>query len=333
MRTRLHKADEGPQDLGLWLRKFLAHLKAARNYSGHTIKAYESDLGEFLAYCGRLDPAPQEPGALARAHIRGYLSSLQDLRRNSVLRKISALKSWVRFLLELGAVKADPFVRIVSPKKEARLPKFLTEREMEQLLEGPPAASGLPGRPAAPGEERKVVPGAHESRDRAILELLYSSGLRRSELSGLNCGDIDYVAGLARVFGKGGKERLVPVGHQALSRLRDYLRSRGGELDSRQGALPGSEPLFVNAKGSRLSDQGVAWVLKRWLGRLRAFKRVTPHAFRHSFATHLLNRGCGLREVQEMLGHKSLATTQIYTHVSLERLKKIYEQAHPRGRG
>lgn len=320
MRTRLHKADEGPQDLGLWLRKFLAHLKAARNYSGHTIKAYESDLGEFLAYCGKL-----EPEVLDRAHIRGYLSSLQGLRRNSVLRKISALKSWVRFLLELGAVKADPFVRIVSPKKEARLPKFLTEREMEQLLDGAPAASGLAERPAAPGGGRTAAPGAYESRDRAILELLYSSGLRRSELSGLNCGDIDYVAGLARVFGKGGKERLVPVGHQALSRLRDYLRSRGG-------ALPGSEPLFVNARGSRLSDQGVAWVLKRWLGRLAAFKRVTPHAFRHSFATHLLNRGCGLREVQEMLGHKSLSTTQIYTHVSLERLKKIYEQAHPRGR-
>ncbi|MBI4677469.1 MAG: tyrosine-type recombinase/integrase [Elusimicrobia bacterium] len=324
-----HPPKEG-EALGLWAERFLAQLKGARNYSVHTLRAYEADLARFLAWCAVDKAPPETPEALCRPHVRGYLASLRGLKRNSVLRKVSVLKSWLRFLLEHGAIKADPFVRLTCPKKEARLPKFLTEREMEQLLDG----------------DSRLPPEVRE-RDRAILELLYSSGLRRSELSSLNCGDVDIVGGFARVFGKGRKERLVPVGRQALSRLRDYLRVRGGELDSRKGAvpcrhqercwragggLPGSAPLFVNSRGRRLSDAGVAWVLKRWLRRLKSFKRVTPHAFRHSFATHLLDRGCDLRQVQEMLGHKSLATTQIYTHVSLERLKKIYEQAHPRGK-
>ncbi|MFA6317908.1 MAG: site-specific tyrosine recombinase/integron integrase [Elusimicrobiota bacterium] len=300
--------------LGLWVQRFLAHLRAVRNYSAHTLRAYETDLARFLAWAAAQAPAPSSPEGVDRTLIRGYLASLGGLKRNSVLRKISTLRSLVRYWLEHGVVKDDPFTRITSPKKEAKLPKFLTESEMEGLLD---ADAGL-------------APEVRE-RDRAILELLYSSGLRRSELSSLNCGDVDFLSGLVRVFGKGRKERIVPVGTRALSRLRDYLRRRGGDPEA-GGRLPGSAPLFVNARGGRMTDAGVAWVLKRWLRRVQTFKRVTPHAFRHSFATHLLDRGCDLRQVQEMLGHKSLATTQIYTHVSLERLKKIYDEAHPRGK-
>ncbi|MBI5624539.1 MAG: tyrosine-type recombinase/integrase [Elusimicrobia bacterium] len=312
----------------------MAHLRATRNYSDHTLRAYEADLAAFLAYSKAQSPAVDAPEGLSRLHLRGYMASLQGLKRNSILRKVSTLRSWIRYLQENGAVKEDPFTKIASPKKEARLPKFLTEAEMGELLDG---EAGLP-------------PETRE-RDRAILELLYSSGLRRSELSSLNVGDVDFLSGLVRVFGKGRRERIVPVGAKALSRLRDHLRRRGhgSEPPSAEGGRPapsgawppmartggrlaGSAPLFVNSRGERLTDAGVAWVLKRWLGRIKAFKRVTPHAFRHSFATHLLDRGCDLRQVQEMLGHKSLATTQIYTHVSLERLKKIYNDAHPRGK-
>jgi integrase/recombinase XerC len=292
--------------LNLWVRRFLTHLRASRNYSPNTLRAYESDLAGFLALWGE-----SEPSVLDRAHVREFAAGLQEkksLARNSVLRKLSAVRSLVRFLRSEGALSEDPFLNVRLPKKASRLPKFLTEAEMEDLL-------------SRPGS----VNPKFRQRDRAILELLYSSGLRRSELSGLNVGDVDFVSGTARVFGKGSKERLVPVGTRALSCLRDYLAARG-----RPG---GGSPVFVNARGIRLSAQGVAWVLRGWIRSCGWLKPVTPHVFRHSFATHLLNRGCDLRSVQEMLGHKSLATTQVYTHLSLDRLKKVYQDAHPRGEG
>lgn len=289
----------------IWVRKFLAHLKGSRNYSPHTLRAYAADLAHFLSRAGAV-----EPGAIDRSLVRGYLAEIQGSRRlgrNSVLRRLSAVRSFTRYLRQQGVLKRDPFLNVPSPKKEARLPKFLSEREMQDLL-------SQDGRARSPMMKR----------DRAILELLYSSGLRRSELSALNVGDADFVSGLVRVFGKGSRERLVPVGASALSALRDYL---SGRVETEAG-----DPLFRNARGLRLSEQGVAWVVRAWIDSARWTKPVTPHAFRHSFATHLLNRGCDLRSVQEMLGHKSLATTQVYTHVSLERLKKVYEDAHPRVR-
>jgi site-specific recombinase XerD len=155
-----------------------------------------------------------------------------------------------------------------------------------------------------------------------MIELLYSSGLRRTEISTINVGDLDILSGTVRVFGKGSKERIVPVGKEALSRLREYLRSRGGPNDG--------EPLFSNLRGARLSSEGVAFVVRRWVKRSSLLKKVTPHVFRHSFATHLLNRGCNIREVQEMLGHADLNTTQIYTHISLQKLQEVYKGAHPR---
>jgi site-specific recombinase XerD len=191
------------------------------------------------------------------------------------------------------------------PKRARALPKFLTEAEMAEIL----AAAAPAGDPAS-------------ARDRGLIELLYSSGLRRAELSTLNVGDVDFLSGVVRVLGKGSKERVVPVGTEALTRLREYLRSRGGPADG--------EPLFVNAREARLSSDGVAFVVRRWARRSALLKNVTPHVFRHSFATHLLNRGCNIREVQEMLGHADLSTTQVYTHVSLQRLQDVYKGAHPR---
>ena len=290
--------------MNIWERNFLTQLKGARNYSRHTLRAYQADLDHFLKWHGSGDLQ-----SIERLHVRKYLAELQQasgLGRNSVLRRISALRSFSRYLRAQGVLRSDPFLNVPLPKKESKLPKFLTETEMEDLLDqGGPASARF------------------RRRDRAVLELLYASGLRRSEVCALNVGDVDFLSGLVRVFGKGSRERLVPVGEKALACLQEYLRER----PSREGG----EPLFWNARGGRLSDQGVAWILGRWIKSSRWTKPVSAHVFRHSFATHLLNRGCDLRSVQEMLGHRNLATTQIYTHLSLERLKKVYQEAHPRG--
>jgi len=288
-----------------WVQRFLTHLRGSRNYSAHTLRAYGADLEQFRRRLG--DP---EPAAVDRNQVRAYLADLQDqgvLSRNTVLRKVSALRAFFRFLRSEGVMTQDPFCALPLPRKAAKLPKFLTESEIGELL-------GRAGPQQSPSRQR----------DRAILELLYSSGLRRSELAALNVGDVDFVSGFVRVLGKGSRERLVPVGRTALACLREYLRQRG------PGSSRGESPLFVNCRGQRLTDAGVAFLLKVWLQRAGWLKPVTPHALRHSFATHLLNSGCDLRSVQEMLGHKSLATTQIYTHVSLEKLKEVYGRSHPR---
>lgn len=290
----------------LWVRRFLSHLRASRNGSRHTLRAYESDLEDFAARLGARAPQAAE---LARAQVRAYLAALQESRlaRATILRRLSALRSFARYLRRQKILKRDPFAGVTLPRRGERLPRALTQAEVRELL----AAEGPAGSP-------------RRERDRAVLELLYSSGLRRSELAGLNVGDLDWVGGFARVFGKGGRERLVPVGTEALKALRSYLAARRAP---RGGVV---EPLFLNSGGGRLSEAGVAYILKSWARAARLLKPVTPHALRHSFATHLLDGGCDLRSVQEMLGHKSLSSTQVYTHVSLERLKKVYRRAHPR---
>ncbi len=284
------------------MQRFLTHLRASRHYSAHTLRAYTKDVEAFVASVGDIGPE-----AIERNHARAFIAELQKdgkLARNSLLRKISAARSFVKYLRSEGGLKLDPFAGVPLPKKEAKLPNFLTEAEMEKLL------AEMPG-----------VPTALRLRDRAILELLYSSGLRRSEVSALNVGDIDLYAGQLRAFGKGSKERVVPIGGMAANALREYLRGRGR-------AEPG-EPLFLNDRGGRLTHDGVAFVLRRWMRASQLLKTVTPHVFRHSFATHLLNKGCDLRAVQEMLGHANLATTQVYTHLSLDKLKQVYKGAHP----
>ncbi len=296
----------------LWVQRFLSALRAQRNASPRTLRAYGADLEGFLRWC---EKQGLKAGAdLDRARVRAYLASLQEApegekayRRNTVVRKVASLRAFTRFLQEAKVLSRDPFLGLRAPKKEQRLPRFLSEAEVTRLLD---AETGL----ASPLRER----------DRAALELLYSSGLRRAELSGLNVGDLDPWSQTVRVLGKGSRERLVPVGGRALEVLREYLRARGE---------PGAgEPLFLNHRGGRLSPDGVGQIVARWARRARFLRPVTPHAFRHSFASHLLDHGCDLRAVQEMLGHKSLQTTQAYTHVTLERLREVYEKAFPKGK-
>ncbi|OGS39946.1 MAG: hypothetical protein A2506_12240 [Elusimicrobia bacterium RIFOXYD12_FULL_66_9] len=287
----------------LQVERFLTRLRAAKNCSPHTLRAYRADLEGFLAKFPGLEAAD-----IDRSHVRRHMAELQSgaSARATVLRKASALRSFVGFLRREGGLSRDPFLGVPLPKRTRSLPKFLTEAEMSEILTAPVSAG--------PGEER----------DRALIELLYSSGLRRAEIAVLNVGDVDFLSGTVRVFGKGSKERIVPVGENALKCLRAYLRSRGGPGDG--------EPLFANLRGARLSQDGVMFLVRRWIKKSSLLKKVTPHVFRHSFATHLLNHGCDIRVVQEMLGHASLRTTQIYTHVSLDRLRDVYKGAHPRGR-
>lgn len=251
-----------------------------------------------------------DPDRIGRLEVRAFLAALQSrkLGRNSLLRKVSALRSFCKFLRRNGALKKDPFLNVPIPKREKRLPRFLSETEVGALLQEP--------------EKR----GEFEKRDRAILELFYSSGIRREELSRLNVTDVDFVGGTIRVFGKRDKERIVPVGSTALEALMAYREERAPASTS-DGI---GEPLFVNRFGQRLSTDGIYLVVRRWSKRAGALKPVTPHVFRHSFATHLLDHGCDLRTVQTMLGHSSLAATQVYTHLSLEQLRKVYKKSHPR---
>ncbi|MEE8424703.1 MAG: site-specific tyrosine recombinase/integron integrase [Elusimicrobiota bacterium] len=291
------------------IQRFLNALRSGRNFSQHTLRAYSADLAEFERFRARR-PTARSPENIDRSFVRAYLAHLQSGKpaRNTVLRKISSLRSFVRYLRDEGEIKKDPFLNIPLPKKERRLPKFLTESEMKSLLAASPKK----------GDWMTL-------RDKAILELLYSSGLRRSELAQLNAHDMDFMSGVVRVFGKGGRERIVPVGDPALSAVRKYL----GKRPRARGASR-TEPLWLNAKGGRLGDAGVALIVRRSVVAARILKRISPHAIRHSFATTLLDHGCDLRALQEMLGHKSLTTTQIYTHTTLAQLRKVYSKAHPR---
>lgn len=269
------------------------------------MRAYAGDLGEFAVFGQKTGLTEAE--RIDRRQARAYLADLQTKRmsRNSLLRKISSLRSFCRYLRRFGALKQDPFLNLPIPKKQKRLPRFLTESEVSDFLRG--AERGSP----------------FQKRDRAIIELFYSSGIRREELCRLSIADVDFVGGTIRVFGKRNKERIVPVGSAALEALKAHLDERK--------AYNGQDSLFLNRFGNPLSVDGIYLVVRRWAKVAGGLKPVTPHVFRHSFATHLLDHGCDLRSVQAMLGHASLAATQIYTHVSLERLRKVYEKSHPRG--
>jgi site-specific recombinase XerD len=301
--------------MNLLVERFLLHLKAQRNFSRNTIKAYQFDLGEFLAYAAANKAAA--PASLDRPLMRGYIASVSERKvsRNTLLRKISAVRSFIAYLLETGQLETDPFDLITIPKKEKRLPRFLTEGEVGKLQD-----YNLPEQVEA--NEKNYY---FALRDYALFELVYSSGLRRSEAAGLNVGDLDLFSGFVRVLGKGSKERLVPVGDKALTALRAYLATRPKPLAH-------GLPLFLNHLNGRLTGAGIALVFRKMAKRARFARPMNPHSVRHSFATHLLDRGCDLKSVQEMLGHKNLQTTEIYTHVSLERLKEVYDKAHPRAK-
>lgn len=293
---------------------FLLHIKAQRNFSFHTLRAYGNDLKLFISYAE--NSGVYGLGGIDRFLLRGYILYLGErkLARASVLRKISAVRSFCRYLIEKGIMKSDPFDLIVIPKAEKRLPRFLSEGEVGRIQD-----INCPEQ-----LEEREKDYKYSRRDFALFEIIYSSGLRRSEAVRLNVGDVDFSSGMLRVFGKGSRERMVPVGEKALDALGEYLSSRPVSPDL-------TAPLFLNARGERLSDAGVALILEKMARRARLSRKLNPHELRHSFATHLLDNGCDLRSVQEMLGHKNLETTEIYTHVSMERLKKVYNKAHPYG--
>jgi len=290
-----------------YIQRFIIFLRAERNASSHTMRAYQHDLRAYNAFLSEKYPQL----GLDRSHrivIRDYLAHLyeENVKRPTILRAVAVLRSFYKFLMQEGLTTQSPFAGLPMPKRETRLPRFLSESEMGRLLD-------------QPTRSRR----ASSPRDAALMELLYSSGLRIQELCQLNAEDIDLWGGMARVFGKGAKERMVPVGQSALQRIHAYLEARpagGGR----------ATPLFLNARGGRLSDRGARLIVSRWVQEASVSQRVSPHSFRHSFATHLLDRGCDLKTVQEMLGHRSLATTQTYTHVTAEHLKREYEKAHPR---
>lgn len=290
---------------------FLQYLVAERGASSHTLRSYAADLAELQEFL-RAAKVPDLTVADPRA-LRAYLAWLsgRGLAKSSIARKLAAARSCYRFLTRRGWMEANPARQVASPRLPKRLPSFLPKDESKELFDGPFDDSAV-GR-----------------RDRALLELLYASGLRVAECCGLDLEDLDRRHGTVRVLGKGSKERVVPVGDAALDAIDAYLASRG-DLASRGGRSPRSGPLFQNPRGGRLTTRSVHRIVRRRAREAGLTRRVTPHTLRHTFATHLLGEGADLRLIQELLGHSRLSTTQRYTHVSPEHLMKVYDAAHPR---
>jgi integrase/recombinase XerC len=306
-----------------WAAKFFAHLATDRGASVYTRRNYQQALAEFQQWhwAERLRPPAWEN--LERDDFRNYLRFLgrHQLGRASVALRFSALRSFYKFLIRHGATVASPIKNLTLPRPGRRLPKFLTVQQMKDLLEAPLKILGAPKRISA-GRPVSIVACC---RDVAILETIYSCGLRASELCGLLAGDLDWSAQLVRVRGKGRKERLVPIGEPALQAIKSYWSL----LPQSPG---GTSPVFRSETKLRspLSPLMLARRLKKYLALAGLDPALTPHKLRHSYATHLLDAGADLRSVQELLGHAHLVTTQVYTHVSTERLKQAYDKAHPR---
>ena len=292
--------------------EFVTFLAKERNDSPHTVKAYERDLDAFAAFCqDYYGGGPWSWAGVDRLAVRGFLAAEQQrgLAKRSVARALSALRTFYRFLNATRGLEVNPARVARTPKLERTLPTYLDRAEVEMLF--------------ADAESRAAAGGFRETRDLAILELFYSTGMRLSELTGLNDPDVDLVSDQVKLRGKGKKERIVPVGSHATAALRKYLQQRDRRFS-------GARALFVNQHGRRLTPRGVQLAMKRLFDGLARGTELHVHALRHSFATHLLDAGADLRSVQELLGHASLGTTQVYTHTSVERLKKVYHQAHPR---
>lgn len=289
---------------------FVSWLEVEKGYSPHTVQGYHHDVSEFFIWLrGKGQRTAVTPDA-----IRGYVASLYSLNSSTTVgRKLSALRTFFRYLCRQGVLEVDPLAGIANPKTARNIPVFLTVDEVFALLE---------------------EPGQHDPfarRDRAMLELIYSSGMRVSELVSRDMNHLDFASGMVRVTGKGNKERLVPFGTAAAEALRSYFPERQQLLVSRmaQGRPVDSQALFLNSRGGRLTSRSVERLIQFYGERAGITAVVTPHALRHSFATHLLEMGADLRTVQELLGHVSLSTTQKYTHLNLDHLSRVYDQAHP----
>ncbi|MFC1806796.1 tyrosine recombinase XerC [Candidatus Omnitrophota bacterium] len=282
--------------------KFIRYLEIEKQASKHTLTNYKIDLKAFESF---LDKKRIED--VDYLLLRQFLAHLRQrkLSRSSIARNLSCLRSFFRFMVREGLLKSNPVAGVATPKREARLPHFLHEEEIAKVFEV--QASDTRG-----------------LRDKAIMETLYSTGMRVSELINLNSDDCDFIGGVAKVLGKGKKERFTPIGEKAIKAIRDYTKASSAQRES------GVKAIFLNNRGKRLTDRSVRRIVDRYISLASIKGKVSPHTMRHSFATHLLNRGADLRAVQELLGHANLSTTQIYTHVTTERMKDIYQKAHPR---
>lgn len=307
------------------LTSFVAFLKLNRHVSPHTVRAYESDITQYLAWLASDKDRKISQLTPADLHVTSVQSHLADLgkagkARSSVARKLSALRTFVRYLRREDLIEHDPTARAVAPKRDQTLPAHLSEPEIARLIEMPSTADPL-GR-----------------RDRAILELFYASGLRLSELVGIDMEDLNLSGRMVRVMGKGSKERLLPFNHSTRTALRAWIADRAaivapinqGKRQQSKGRAVYADPLFVNYRGTRLTGRSVDRMLRRYVARCSTRLGISPHALRHSFATHLLQRGADLRAVQELLGHSRLSTTQRYTHVNAAQLIDVYRKSHPR---
>jgi tyrosine recombinase XerC len=282
-----------------YINDFLNKLSVEKNYSEHTLLNYRLDLEEFFRFFGSDDVKAVDYPALRR-----FLADLRAKARKprSVARKLSSLRSFYKHLQREGVVDKNPAALVQTPKLDKTLPHFLTEQDAVRLMESP--------------VDDKVA----DFRDRAIFETLYSSGMRVSELVGMSVRDVDLISNVIKVFGKGKKERIVPVGEKACEALQAYLDARAVKSDA----------VFLNKSGGRLTARSVRNIINKHITRQSMAQKVHPHMLRHSFATHMLDHGADLRSVQELLGHVNLSTTQIYTHLTTDRLKSVYAKAHPR---
>ena len=312
-----------------YLKAFLRYLALNRNASAHTVRAYDGDLTQFLAHAAAgagVTVRDLAPTQLDRLALRGFLGDLHKRGRSraSAARKLAAARTFLRYLRREGLIADDPGALVATPKRDVRMPAHLSEDEMSKLIESPAGNTPL------------------ARRDRAILELFYASGLRLSELAGLDVDDVNLSAKMVRVLGKGGRERIVPFNSSAAKAVRQYLKDRdtivGGqdrrdrqERQDRTGGRP-REPLFVNYRGGRLTARSVDRLVRRYVAASSTRMGISPHALRHSFATHLLQRGADLRVIQELLGHARLSTTQRYTHVNSAQLLEVYAKSHPRAK-
>jgi integrase/recombinase XerC len=313
------------------LKAFLQYLRLNRNASAHTVRAYESDVTQFLdqaAVLAGIKRGALEPSHLDRTAVRGFLADLhkRGLSRASAARKLAAARTFLRYLRREGLVDDDAGAMVPTPKREVRTPVHLSEQEMARLV-------------TAPSSDQPLA-----RRDRAILELFYAAGLRLSELAGLDADDVNLSAQMVRTLGKGGKQRLVPFNTSTVTAIRAYLGDRErliGDRPAQAGRYGGrpaqagryerrADPLFVNYRGTRLTVRSIDRLVRRYAAASGVRPGVSPHALRHSFATHLLQRGADLRAIQELLGHARLSTTQRYTHVNAAQLLEVYKKSHPR---
>ena len=296
------------------IRAYLKHLTGEKNYSTHTVAAYAGDLSQFTEFLElHFTSKDIHVSRIDHLTIRLFLGDLleQGKSKKSAARKLASIRSFFKYLVKMRKISYNPGMNVMMPRLPKRLPSFLNEASTERLMVAP---DGL------------TISGL---RDRALLELLYGTGIRLTELVQLDLRDVDFYNSTLKVLGKGRKHRIIPLGRKAKEALNNYLVRRV-ELVRDRSVSGGDEAIFLSVRGSRMSSRTVYRTVHKWISAVSEIEKRSPHVLRHTFATHLLNRGADLRAVKELLGHESLSTTQLYTHVTVDRLKRIYRQAHPK---